>query len=112
MQLFVDLGNESAEMQLFGKLAGVEIAHRCSLNFRGIDLRVVDRFFTGLGNQVPDGFAFLLQVALKIGPAAAEDVNFVHSMQNLLNPQRSTTARCDRMWEGPQCRDHLKPSGH
>ena len=79
VQFFVDLGNEGAEMQLLGKLAGVEIAHRRSLNFRGIDLRVIDRFFSRLDNQVPDGFAFLLQVALKIGPAAAENVDFVHT---------------------------------
>jgi hypothetical protein len=27
---------------------------------------------------VPDRFSFLFQVALKIGPPAAENVNFVH----------------------------------
>ena len=81
VQFRVDLGNERAEMQLLGELAGVEIAHRRRLDFRRIDLRVVDRFPAGFRDQVADGFAFLLQVALKIGSAAAENVNwFVHKI--------------------------------
>jgi hypothetical protein len=45
------------------------------LNFAGIDLRIIDCFFTGLDNDVPDRFAFLLQIALKIRAPAAENVN-------------------------------------
>ena len=79
-QLRIDLRNECAELQLLGELAGVEIADRARLNFCGIDLGVVDRFFPGFNDQVPDGFAFLFQVALKIGAPAAENVNFVHKI--------------------------------
>ena len=82
-QFRIDLRNESAELQLFRELAGIEIADRARLDFARIDLRVVERFLPGLGNQVPDGFAFLFQVALKVGAAAAENVNFVHSIINL-----------------------------
>ena len=74
-QFRIDLWNERAELQLFGELAGIEIADRARLNFRGINLRIVDRFLAGLCDQMPDGFAFLLQVALKIGASAAENVN-------------------------------------
>ena len=71
--------NERAEMQLFGELAGVEISYRGRLNFRCIDFRIGDRLPAGFRDQVADGFAFLLQVALKIGAAAAENVDwFVH----------------------------------
>jgi hypothetical protein len=66
-------------MQLFGELSGVEIAHCGRLDLAGIDLRVLYRFFPGLGDQVPNGFAFFFQVAFKVGSAAAENVNwFVH----------------------------------
>jgi len=51
------------------------------LNFAGIDLRIIDGFFTGLYDYVPDRFTFLLQVALKIRAPAAENVNrFTHSL--------------------------------
>ena len=72
-------GHERAEMQLFGELAGVEISHRRRFDFRRLDFRIGDRFAARFRDQIADGFAFLLQVALKIGPAAAENVNrFVH----------------------------------
>jgi hypothetical protein len=60
---------------LFRELAGVEIANRARLNFTGIDLRVIDRFFPGLDDDVSDGFTFLLQVALKIRAPAPKNVN-------------------------------------
>ena len=66
-------------MQLFGELAGIEISYRCRLDFGCINFRIGDRFPAGFRDQIADGFAFLLQVALKIGSAAAENVNwFVH----------------------------------
>jgi hypothetical protein len=64
---------------LFRELARVEIANRARLNFAGIDLSIIDGFFTGLYNDVPDRFTFLLQIALKIRAPAAENVNFVHN---------------------------------
>ena len=85
MQFWMDLRNESAELQLLGELPGIEIADRARLNFTGINFRVLDRLFSGFSNHVPDGFAFLFQVALKIGPSAAENVNrLIHSL-NLAN---------------------------
>src|SRR5438128_4214094 len=74
-QFRIDLRNKRAELQLLRELASVEIANRARLNLARIDLRIVDRLFAGLDNDMPDGFAFLLQVALKIGPTAAENVN-------------------------------------
>ena len=79
VKLFVDLGNERAEMELLGELSGIEIADGRGLDLAGIDLRVFNRFFSRFRDQVPDGFAFLFQVTLKIGPAGAENVDwFVH----------------------------------
>jgi hypothetical protein len=74
-QFRIDLRNKRAELQLFRELARVEIANRARLNFAGIDLRIIDGFFTGLCNDVPDRFTFLLQVALKIRAPAAENIN-------------------------------------
>ena len=82
VKFLVDLGNESAEVKLLGKLAGVEVADRRGLDFRRVDLRVVDRCAARFLDQVANGFAFLLEVALKVGSAAAEDVNwFVHRLR-------------------------------
>ena len=58
---------------------GVEISDRTRVDLAGIDLRIVDRFLAGFRDQVADRFAFLLEVALKIGSAAAEDVDWVHN---------------------------------
>jgi len=70
---------------LLGKLTCVEIANCARLNFRRINLRIIDRLFARLDDDVPDRFSFLLQVALKIRPSAAKDINFVHSIVNLAN---------------------------
>src|SRR5204863_7441108 len=73
-----------------------EIPRRRCLYFRRIDLRIVDRLPSRFRDQIADRFSFLLQVALKIGSAAAEDVNrFVHKIprrvrQSLAVPKRST----------------------
>ena len=67
-------------MQLLGELTGVKIADRARLNFRRIDLRVIDRFFAGFGDQVADRFAFLFEVALKIGASTAKNVNWFSYM--------------------------------
>ena len=74
-QFRIDLRNKRAELQLFRELARVEIANRARLNFAGIDLGIIDCFFTGLYNDVPDRFTFLLQVALKIRAPASKNVN-------------------------------------
>ena len=74
-QFRIDLRNERAELQLFCELASVEIAHCAGLNFARINLRIIDRLFAGLDDDVPDRFTFLLQVALKIRAPAAENVN-------------------------------------
>jgi len=65
-------------MQLLGELTGVEIANRARLNFRRINLRVIERLFAGLGNQIPNGLALFFEVALKIGASAAKNVNRFH----------------------------------
>ena len=84
MKFFVDLGNERAEMKLFGELAGIEVPDRRGLDFGGIDFGVVERFATGFLDHVAQRFALLLEVPLKIGSARAENVNwFVHSWANL-----------------------------
>ena len=74
-QFWIDLRNKRAQLQLFRELARVEIADRARLNFAGIDLCIIDGFFTGLYNDVPDRFTFLLQIALKIRAPAPENVN-------------------------------------
>src|SRR6266540_190192 len=85
-QFRIDLRDKRAELQLFRELACVEIANRARLNFRRIDLCIIDRFFAGLDDDVPDGFPFLLQVTLKIRAPAAENVDFVHhALINLAN---------------------------
>jgi hypothetical protein len=83
-------------MELLGKLAGVEIADRARVDFAWIDLRIVDCFPAGFRNHVTDRFAFLLQVALKIGSATAEDVNwFFHTIVTI-----NLNARvCHPSWE-------------
>src|SRR5262245_60581455 len=93
MQLFIDLGYERAEMQLFGELSGVEVAHRRSLDLVGINLCVLHRLLPGFGNQVSNGFSFLFQVALKIGSAAAENVNRFHGLKSELTSRAAQTAR-------------------
>src|SRR5206468_8827095 len=75
----IDLRNKRAKLQLLRELTRIEIANRTRLNFRRIDLRIVNRLFAGLNNDVPDRFAFLFQVAFKISAPAAENVNFVHN---------------------------------
>ena len=60
---------------MFRELARVEIANRARLNFAGIDLRIIDRLLAGLDNDMPDGLAFFLQVALKIRAPAAKNIN-------------------------------------
>ena len=83
VQFRIDLGNKRAELQLLGELSGIEVSNYARLNFSRVNLRVLDRLFAGLNNDVPDGFAFLLQVALKIRAPSAENENFVHNIINL-----------------------------
>ena len=59
-QLGIDFRNKRAELKLLGKLTGVEITDGGRLNFGRISLRVVERFLSGFGDQVPDCFTFLL----------------------------------------------------
>ena len=80
-QLRIDLRQKRAQMELLGKLAGVEIPDRARVDFARIDLRVIDRFPAGLRDQITDRFAFLFQVALKIGSAAAKNVNWFHGIK-------------------------------
>ena len=61
--------------KLFRELAGIEISNRAGLNFARVDLGVFERFLSGFDDQMPDCFPFLLQVALKIGARAAENIN-------------------------------------
>src|ERR1700736_133226 len=84
-QFRVDFRNKSAELQLFRELAGVEIADRARLNLARIDLGVVERLLAGFDNQMPDRFAFLLHVALKIGAPTAENINWLVHTINLAN---------------------------
>ena len=74
-QLRIDLWNEGAELQLLRELAGIEISNRARLNLARVDLGIVERFLAGFDNQMPNGLPFLLDVALKIGAPAAENVN-------------------------------------
>src|SRR4051812_23760955 len=71
----VDFRHESTEMELLGELAAVEISHRRGLDMRRIDLRILQRRLAAFDDEVPESFAFFLEVALKVGAAAAEDVN-------------------------------------
>src|SRR5881394_2457797 len=80
VQFRIDLRHERAQMQLFRESPRVEIPHRRCLYFRWIDLRIVDRLPSGLRDQIADRFTFLLQVALKIGSAAANDVYGFHRL--------------------------------
>src|SRR5438046_9862142 len=84
-QFRVDLRNERAELQLLGKLTGVEIADCARLNFASVDLGVIERLLAGFDNQMPDRFAFLLHVALKIGAPTAENINWLVHTINLAN---------------------------
>ncbi len=74
-QFRIDLRNERAELQLLRELTRVEIANCTCLDFRGINLRVVDRLLAGLDDDVPYSLPFFLEVTLKIGAPAAENVN-------------------------------------
>src|SRR4029077_7995123 len=97
----IDLRNKRAELQLFGELAGVEVSDRAGLNFARVDLGVVESFFAGLSDQMPDGFSFLFQVALKIGARPAENVNWLaHNVINLANVGRLSSRGGGR----PRCR--------
>ena len=81
-------------MELLGKLAGIEISHRPCLNFPRVDLGIVDRLLAGLGDQMPAGFAFLFEVALKIGAAAAKNVNGLFHNNKIGNvPAETNQAR-------------------
>ena len=79
MQFRVDFGNERAEMELPGELAGIEIPNRRSLNFRRVDLRIIERFAAGFLDHVADRFAFLFEVALKVGSARRRECKLVRS---------------------------------
>src|SRR5437660_10401616 len=69
-----------------GKLAAVEIANRTRLNFARVDLGVINRLLAGLNDQMPDGFPFLFQVALKIRAPTADNINWLaHNIVNLAN---------------------------
>src|SRR5207244_10143824 len=84
-QFRVDLRNERAELQLLGKLTGVEIADCARLNFARVDLGVIERLLAGFDNQMPDRFAFLFHVALKIGAPTAENINWLLHTINFAN---------------------------
>ena len=108
-QLRIDLRDKRTQLQLFGELTRVEIANRAGLNFRRINLRVIDRLFAGFNDDVPDRLAFLLEVALKIGASAAENVNFVHNAPSTYpifprcHPERSEGSHmCDCASETPK----------
>src|SRR5437879_8197322 len=89
-QFRIDLRNKRAELQLFGELSGVEISNRARLNVADVDLGIVERFLSGFSDQMPDGFAFFLQIALKIGAPAAKNVNWLAHAINLANLQSAT----------------------
>ena len=92
VQSRIDFRHKGAEVQLFRKLSGVEISHCCRFDLRRIDLRVIDRLTSRFGDEVPDRLPFLLQVALKIGPAAAENTgSFIRSFA--LANHRSLSSR-------------------
>src|SRR6266516_3655367 len=74
-QFGVDLRNKRAELQLLRELTRIEISNRARLNFRRIDFRVIDGLLAGFDDQMPDGFALLLEIALKIGAPTAKDIN-------------------------------------
>ena len=79
VQSRVDFRNERAEMKLLCELAGVEISHCRRLDLGRFNFRVGDRLAARFRDQVADRFAFLLEVALKVSSACAENVNrFVH----------------------------------
>src|SRR5688572_27106712 len=79
VQSRIDFRHKGAEMQLFRELSADEIPHRRRFDLRWIDLRVRDGLPARFRNQVADRFPFLLQVALKISSAAAENVNRFHN---------------------------------
>src|SRR6478672_5773837 len=89
VQSRINFRNECAEMKLLGELAGVEISHRGGLDFRRIDLRVGDRLAARFRDQVANRFAFLLEVALKVSSACAENVNRFHDFIRVESSQRA-----------------------
>jgi hypothetical protein len=100
---------------LLRKLTCVEITNCARLNFRRIKLRVVDRLFAGLDDDVPDGFSFFLQVTLKIGASTAENVNFVHDSLNLPDlltlSSRAKPGTSPTSWNRRQILRRLRGSG-
>ena len=80
VESWIDLGHECAEMQLLGKLSAVEIPDCRSLDVRRIDLCILERRLACLDDQMPERLALFLEVALKVGPAAAEDVYGFHRL--------------------------------
>src|SRR5882762_3742254 len=71
-------------MQLLGELPGIEITDSSGLNFCRISLRIIERLLSRFGDEVPDRFAFFLQVALKIGASAAKNINRFHILSSEL----------------------------
>src|SRR6476619_1193831 len=84
-QFRIDLRNKRAELQLFRELARVEIPNRPRLNFAWIDLGIIDGFFTGLDNDVPDRFTFLLQIVFFNDTPTTENVNRLTHVLSLTN---------------------------
>src|SRR4051794_6009425 len=76
----IDLRHKRAEMELLRELTSVEVSDRRRLNLLRINLRIGDRLLPRLDDQMPDRFAFLLEVALKVSPAAADDINRFHGL--------------------------------
>ena len=59
VQFRIDFRDKRSEMQLLGELPGVEITDRGGLDFGRISLRIIERFLSGFGDEMPDCFTFL-----------------------------------------------------
>jgi len=64
-QFRIDLRINAPSCNCFRELARVENYRRARLNFAGIDLRIINGFFTGLYNDVPDRFPSFFRLRLK-----------------------------------------------
>ena len=72
--------SERAQMKLPGEEAAGKISDHPGLDVSGIDTCLGNGTLRGLKNDVANRLAFLLEIALEIGPSGANDINrFSHN---------------------------------
>jgi len=74
-QLYVNFGEERAQMKLPGEQAAGKISDHPCLDVGGIDTRLGNSTLRRLKNDMANCLALLLEIALEVGPSGANDIN-------------------------------------